>query len=100
MPRSASHGGTVLKRLFTILNGARYGAVMLWLLAAAAVSDPAPPPSPRSAPMVVQATATVRIISGVRLNFGSATNEGAPAAHPSTVAANGERQPARLIEFE
>jgi hypothetical protein len=50
--------------------------------------------------MVVQATATVRIISGVRLNFGSATNEGAPAAHPSTVAANGERQPARLIEFE
>jgi hypothetical protein len=73
---------------------------MLWLLAAAAVSSTAPTPSPRPAPVVVQATATVRIISGVRLNLGSTTNEGAPAAHESTVAANGERQPAQLIEFE
>ena len=73
---------------------------MLWLLAAAAVSNPAPPPSPRSAPVVVQATATVRIISGVRLSLDSTTNEGAPTAHQSTIAANGERQPARLIEFE
>ena len=73
---------------------------MLWLVAAAVVSNSAPPPSPRSAPVIAQATATVRIISGVRLDLQSANNEGAPTARASTVAVNGERQPARLIEFE
>ena len=73
---------------------------MLWLLAAAAVSNPAPEPAQRTPAVVAQATVSVRIISGVRLDLQSATNEGAPPAHDSTVAANGERQPARLIEFE
>jgi alkanesulfonate monooxygenase SsuD/methylene tetrahydromethanopterin reductase-like flavin-dependent oxidoreductase (luciferase family) len=73
---------------------------MLWLVAAAAVSSQPPVEPARPAPVVAQATATVRIISGVRLDLQSGTSDGAPVAHDSTVAADGQRQPARLIEFE
>lgn len=49
----------------------------------------------------VQARATVRIISGVRLKLDSPTNADAPAARDSfVVARDGSHQPARLIEFE
>ena len=72
---------------------------MLWLAAAAiAASSSAPPSGP--APVAVEATATVRIVSGVRLKLDSPTNAGAPAAHDSVVTTDGSQKPARLIEFE
>ena len=71
---------------------------MLWIAAAALVSGA--PESSRPGPVVAQARATVRIISGVRLSLDSPTNRGAPPAHDSKVTTNGKVQPARLIEFE
>jgi hypothetical protein len=72
---------------------------MLRLAAAAAIAAWTPannsPP-----PVAVQATATVRIISGVRLKLDSTTNADAPPARDVTVTTNGTQQPARLIEFQ
>jgi hypothetical protein len=79
---------------------------MLWLVAITAISVPtaltAPAaPSARPGAVVVQAQATVRILSGVRLKLDSSTNADAPPAHDSRVlASDGIRHPARLIEFE
>ena len=71
---------------------------MLWLAAAAIVATaPAPPAQTR---VVATANATVRIVSGVRLKLDSATNAGAPVAHRTSVAADGLRRTAQLIEFE
>ena len=72
---------------------------MFMLAAAAALAASAPAPS-RTAPVVAQASATVRIISGVRIKFDSPHNAGAPPAHDSKIAAEGKVQRARLIEFE
>jgi hypothetical protein len=75
----------------------------MFLLAAAAVATAsASPARPDSAParVAVEATASVRIVAGVRLKLDSPTNAGAPPAHDSTVNANGEARRARLIEFE
>jgi hypothetical protein len=78
---------------------------MFWLAAAAAIAAYTPVPQAASAgwraTASVQARATVRILSGVRLKLDSPTNPGAPAAHNSMfVASDGSRQPAKLIEFE
>jgi len=54
----------------------------------------APPPA------VAQATATVRIVSGVQLKLDSVENADAPRAHDSIVSADGTPHHARLIEFE
>jgi len=71
---------------------------MLLFAASIAASVPA---TDRAAPVVVaEATATVRIVSGVRLKLDSPTNADAPPAHDSKVKAEGRLQPARLIEFE
>jgi hypothetical protein len=72
---------------------------MLWLAASAAIAAATPAPS-GPVPVVAQATATVRIISGVRLKLDSPTNSDAPRAHDATVTADGNPRPARLIEFE
>jgi hypothetical protein len=71
---------------------------MLLLAAAAAIAAPQPS-NRRPAPVVAQATATVRIVSGVRLKLDSPTNAGAPPAHDSKVMTEHGKQPARLIEF-
>lgn len=73
---------------------------MMLLFAAAAIA--ATPPASRlsTSPVVVQATATVRIISGVRLKLDSPINTDAPRAHDSVVMTEGTPRPARLIEFE
>ena len=73
----------------------------MMFLFAAAIAASAPVPS-RPPAVAVQATATVRILSGVRLKLDSPTNADAPPAHDSVVmiSANGSPQPARLIEFE
>lgn len=73
---------------------------MLWLIATAAAATAAPPQESRPAPVVAQASATVRIISGVRISFDSPDNPDAPPAHDSTVTTDGTQKPARLIEFE
>ena len=70
-------------------------------LAAAVANDAATPPevAPRAV-VVAHATASVRIVSGVRLKLDSPTNPDAPPARDSKVVVNGEERPARLIEFE
>lgn len=75
---------------------------MLFLIATAAVAAAAaaPPPERALRPVVAQATASVRIVSGVRLKLDSPTNANAPRAHDAKVSVNGEEKPARLIEFE
>ena len=71
---------------------------MFWFVAAT-ISAAAPAAS-RPPVTIVQATATVRIISGVRLKLDSPTNANAPRAHDATVTTDGIPQPARLIEFQ
>lgn len=72
---------------------------MLLFAAAALVAEA--PPNPRAAPVVVVgASATVRIVSGVRLKLDSPTNADAPAARDGKVPVDGKLRPARLIEFE
>lgn len=74
---------------------------MMFLLAAAAVAATLSIGSAPTPPVTVQATATVRIISGVRLRLDSATNANAPKAHDSVVTTtDGLQHDARLIEFE
>ena len=70
-------------------------------LAAAAANASATPPEMAARPVVVaHATASVRIVSGVRLKLDSETNPDAPPARVSKVLVNGEERPAKLIEFE
>ena len=72
------------------------------LLAAALLAN-ASPPEPPSHPVgaIVQATATIRIVSGVSLKLDSPTNPGAPPSHDAAVhAADGSTIPAKLIEFQ
>jgi hypothetical protein len=72
---------------------------MLWIAAAALAASA--PEAARPAPVVAQATASVRIVSGVRLSLDSPANRGAPPAHDSRVKTeDGKTRPARLIEFE
>lgn len=76
---------------------------MLWVLTAAAAATglSGSLSGPRTAPVTVQAVATVRIVSGVRLKLDAATNDGAPKARESIVKMkDGREQPARLIEFQ
>ena len=74
---------------------------MMFTLAAAAALAAAPSPDRRPGPVVAQASATVRIISGVALKLDSPTNRGAPPAHDAKITTkDGETRPARLIEFE
>jgi hypothetical protein len=71
------------------------------LLLAAAIAAASTPTEGRTAPVVVaEATASVRIVSGVRLKLDSPTNADAPPAHDSTIKSDGKDHPARLIEFE
>jgi hypothetical protein len=67
-------------------------------VAAAVVAVIAPNSTP--APVVAEATATVRILPGVRLKLDSATNADAPRAHDAKITTDGTERPARLIEFE
>jgi hypothetical protein len=71
---------------------------MLWfaLLAISAAKPPTIVPSPAA----VQARATVRVISGIRLKLNSRTNAGAPPARETMVSADGAKRVARLVEFE
>jgi hypothetical protein len=73
---------------------------MLWLAAAALTA--APPQTPTSSPVraVVQAQATVRIISGTRIRLDGQPSPDAPPPSDGVVHTEGAAQPARLIEFQ
>ena len=73
----------------------------MMLIASAAAVLAASADVPRRPAPTVQARATVRILSGVRLKLGedSARRDG-PAVRDATVRTTDGRQPAKLIEFE
>ena len=101
-PINLVHNGTILKALFTNMNGSRYVSVMLWIVAATALAaSPAQSSGWQPSSSTAQATASIRIISGVTLKLDAVENLGAPAAHDSMVTTEtGLVRPARLIEFE
>jgi hypothetical protein len=73
---------------------------MLALLALAAVAS-APPFAHQPVGPAVQATATVRILSGVRLELdGRAHERDIPKVRDAIIKLSGADQPARLIEFQ
>jgi hypothetical protein len=71
---------------------------MLWLAMTVAAAQPEMPPTP--APPVVQARATVRIISGVRLKLDGKPNPDAPRPREAVIHTDRGPKQARLIEFE
>jgi hypothetical protein len=73
---------------------------MFWLAAAAMTVSTVPEGPPPTARVAAQATATIRIVTAVRLKLDSDHNEGAPNSRPAIFVSNGIAQPARLIEFE
>jgi hypothetical protein len=75
----------------------------MFLIAVAAIISPvfqAPPPM-MSAGASVQATATIRVISGARVSFGAAqTGTDVPPARQTVIKTGASQQPAKLIEFQ
>jgi len=73
---------------------------MLWLaaLAMTAATPQTAPASPVRA--VVQAQATVRIISGTRIRLDGRPSTDAPPPNDGVVHTEGAAQPARLVEFQ
>ena len=68
------------------------------LLAAAALATM--PPTPRSS-VAVQATVTIRVISGVRLKLDGTANADAPIPRDTVVkSADGTKQAIKVIEFQ
>jgi hypothetical protein len=68
------------------------------LLAAVALATMTPAPR---LPAVAQATATIRIVTGVRLKLDGSANAGAPAARDSTAkSADGTSRAIKVIEFQ
>ena len=70
--------------------------MMLVALLAAAASTPAPPPRPA---VVLQAQATVRIVSGARIKLGDKTAD-AQLRSTQFRDSDGNMQPAKLVEFQ
>ena len=97
-----SRSGTGLKTSFTMLLPARYATAMLLLLAAAAAASAnAPPPwAHRSAVPMVQASATVRILSGASLRLGHRSDIDGQRLRDTRVETRDGIRPARLLEFE
>lgn len=99
-----ANAGQVLKTFFTIRPRVRYADAMFMLATVAATavisgsSPNAAPPRPVSA--TVRATASIRIISGATISWGTASSE-LPKMRLSQVRdATGAAQPIKLIEFE
>jgi len=71
----------------------------MFLLAAAALATAQTPPAAPSA--TAQATATIRIVTAVRLKLDAPVNPGAPPAHDAILRlGDGTTRPAKLIEFQ
>ena len=78
----------------------RYSLAMFWL--AAAILTTGIPHSASSTPTgaIIQARATVRIISGARIHLDGQASADTPPASDGVVHTEGAPQPARLIEFQ
>ena len=75
------------------------GMLLMVPIAAAFLAMSAP--QSRPAPAAVQATATIRIVSAVRLRLDAPANPDAPPTHETSVrAVAGIPTPAKLIEFQ
>ena len=99
MPPDRASLGHKVKAPFTISGAGRYAvAVMLLVAAAIAVSVPHLPH--QLAAPAVQATATVRILQGVRLHLGEYRGHDGYIARDAVFRIGGSIQPAKLIEFE
>lgn len=73
----------------------------MFLLAAAALASSAAQDGPRQPVRpLVQAVATVRIVSGMRLHLNGQANPQAPAPREYVIRSENGPQPAQLIEFE
>jgi hypothetical protein len=74
----------------------------MFLAAVAAIAASSMPQPAPSAGVSAQATATIRVISGVRVSFdGDQKQPEFPRPRDTTIrTADAERQPARLIEFQ
>jgi hypothetical protein len=71
------------------------------LLASAAVALSTPPSAGHPVSATVQATATIRILSGVSLKLDARVNPGAPPPRDTVIhIADGSVIPAKLIEFQ
>ena len=71
------------------------------LLATAALLASAGDAAPKPGAVVVQARATVRIVSGVRLRLGEQQASGdLPPLRDATIRTDAGAQPAKLIEFQ
>jgi len=99
MPPDRATVGQRVKTPFTISATVRY-AVAAMLFAAAAIAASAPHLPHRPAAPAVQATATVRILSGVRLHLGEGRGHDGYIARDAVFRTGGLAQPAKLIEFE
>lgn len=74
---------------------------MLFLAAAAAsVAMTTPSPDRRAAVPLVQAQATVRILSGVRLQLGKTNAVAGQRLRVTNVSTSDGVRPAKLVEFE
>jgi hypothetical protein len=71
-------------------------------LATAALATTSPSDSqPSRSAVTVSATATIRVVSGISLKLGAATNPGAPPTRDSIIhTADGIAVAAKLIEFQ
>jgi hypothetical protein len=71
----------------------------MFMLAAAVLATAAPHSAATSA--VAQATATIRVVTAVRLKLDAPNNPGAPSTRNAVVRLNGgTAEPAKLIEFQ
>jgi hypothetical protein len=72
---------------------------MLLMATAALLAAPADA-GPTPGAVVVQARATVRIVSGVRLRLSEAQGGDIPPPRDATIRTDAGQQPAKLIEFQ
>jgi hypothetical protein len=109
MARLCPSTGRKLKSSFTISAAGRYGAEMLvWFIAAAAAASAIPAsahPGGRPPRAVLQARATVRIVSGACVKLGphqkgDPQSSDVPLQRDAVIVADGSQRPAKLIEFE
>src|SRR3954447_17394550 len=73
---------------------------MLWLAAAAITSASPQNAAPQPVRAIVQAQATVRIISGTQIRFDGQASADTPAPTDGVIHTEGVPQTARLIEFQ
>jgi hypothetical protein len=73
--------------------------VLLLTAAATALASSSPAAHPVSA--TAQATATIRVVTAVRISFDGQTNPGAPVVRNAVLrSSNGTTTAAKLIEFQ